>query len=310
MDKGEKNLSLQGNAYDIPFELRANDIVRHIINIDSRFRESPKNSSSSNFYYRLLSPVRNILRIRVTSVEFPNNYYAFTALRGNVTLRIIHTLSSPTTFVVTIPDGNYTACEMTDTLNALIHPTLPWLTASFDVITGGFTFTAAASAPGYQYFVIDTTYGSVDRPFDYGLGYNLGFTLAAHAATEDASGNWFVTSDQCASFSGDNYVFLKINEFDCVRHKTYAESLTALAKIVLRDPKNYMTFDDYASQHAKEVVFPNPQDLTRFHIQVLDPYGNVLDMCSSQFSFSLEVLEVKNLTLYNTIRDSISLRYT
>jgi len=34
-----------------------------------------------------------------------------------------------------------------------------------------------------------------------------------------------------------------------------------------------------------------------------------MDLCSSQISFSLEVLEVKNLTLYNTIRDSISLRY-
>jgi hypothetical protein len=50
-------------------------------------------------------------------------------------------------------------------------------------------------------------------------------------------------------------------------------------------------------------------DLTRFQIQILDPYGEVLDMCSSQWSFSLEVLELKNRELYDTVRDSLMLRY-
>ena len=78
---------------------------------------------------------------------------------------------------------------------------------------------------------------------------------------------------------------------------------------MLREPKNYMSFDDYASQHAKEYVFTNPVDLTRLHIQVLDPYGEVMDLCSAQWSFSVEVLEIKNLTMYNAIRDSIGVRY-
>ena len=82
-----------------------------------------------------------------------------------------------------------------------------------------------------------------------------------------------------------------------------------MAKIILRDSKTYMTFDDYNSQLVKEVIFPSPVDLTRFHIQLLDPYGQLLDMCSSQFSFSMEVLEVKNSSMYNTIRDSLYLRY-
>jgi hypothetical protein len=70
-----------------------------------------------------------------------------------------------------------------------------------------------------------------------------------------------------------------------------------------------MSFDDYASQHAKEYVFPNPIDLNRMHIRALDPYGNVMDLCSAQWSFSIEVLEIKNLTMYNTVRDSIGLQY-
>ena len=308
------------NAVDIPTELRANDIVRHIINIDSRFRQNPTGSttpptgtSSSNFYFRLLEPVKNVLRIRITSIEFPNSYPVFTATRKNITLRIIYGPTSNTT-VLTIPEGNYSAMNMQTALNTAITAAgLAWLTVAFNMVTGHFTFT------GTQKFALDTGYKSYDRPFDYGLGYNIGFSLKTHTATGSGT-SWKVESDQCAYFAGDQYVFLKVNHFGCVSSKVSTvsvtsaqepdeQTLTALAKIIIRDPKNFMTYDDYASQHAKEVTFTAPTDLSRFHVQVLDAYGNLLDMCSSQFSFSMEVLEVKNSSLYDTIRDSITLQY-
>jgi hypothetical protein len=68
-------------------------------------------------------------------------------------------------------------------------------------------------------------------------------------------------------------------------------------------------FDDYASQHAKEVVFPAPQDLSRLKIQIVDAYGQLIDMSGMNMSFSIEVLEVRNLNLYNLIRDSLAIRY-
>jgi hypothetical protein len=286
----------------VPLELRANDVTRHIINIDSRFRDDPADPSS-NFYYRLIAPVKNVLRIRLTSIEFPNNYLQFTDRRKNVTIRILYDKANPKSLVVTVPEGNYTACEMQDALNAIITPVLPWLTVAFDGIAGTFVFT------GSQYYMIDTTYMTFNRRFDYGLGYYLGFTRTGHKAYKDASNNWIVESNSCAYFAGDNYVFLRVNDYACVRQRTDTEEFTALAKIVLREPKNNMAFDDYASQHVKEVVFPAPTDLSRFLIQVLDAYGNVMDLCNAQISFSMEVLEVKNINLYNTIRDSISLTY-
>jgi hypothetical protein len=312
------------DAVDIPLELRANDIVRHIINIDSRFRQNPvgvtssncqitAGATASNFYFRLLEPVKNVLRIRITSIEFPNNYPIFTAARKNITLRIIYG-TTPDTVVITIPEGNYTVNDMINSLTASFTALgLSWLTVTFDGVAGKFIFT------GTQKFALDPGYNSFDRPFDYGLGFNLGFSLQTHIATGSGTA-WKLASDQCAYFAGDQYVFLKVNNFGCVSSKISTvpvtgtqepdeQTITALAKIILRDPKNYMSYDDYAGQHAKEVTFTAPTDLTRFHIQVLDAYGNLLDMCSSQFSFSMEVLEVKNSSLYDTIRDSITLQY-
>lgn len=303
---------------DIPFQLRASDIAKHVINIDSRFRESPEYSKTSNFYFRLLSPIRNVLRIRITSIEFPNNYYIFSKARKNVCITITKHSSPTDTYDIIIPDGNYSACELRDLLNTLIHARFPWLTLSFNSLNGKFTFTDV-SQNSFSVDAICNDELTYVRPFDYGLGYNMGFSRKIHTAVgPDASGNYSLVSDQLASFAGDQYVFLKINNFNCVRQTVNIKQtikdqqvmngndFTALAKIVLRDPKDYMTYDDYASQHAKEVTFPAPYDLSRFKIQVLDPYGNHVDMNSSQFSFSMEVLEVRNLKLYNTIRNAFA----
>jgi hypothetical protein len=307
----------------LPYTLRATDVVKHVICVDSRFRDEPWNSDAADYYYSLLAPVRNVLRVRVTSVEFPNNYKFFTEGRRNVTFQVLWvdpsgggTLSTD----LQIADGNYTAGDMVDALTVAFEESAVPFTVSvaFSEVTGRFTFDTSG---GNTRFGINPTAGGWDdREFDYGLAYYLGFSRKrVHRAVPrtDVSG-WRLESDQCANFAGDNYLFLRVNDFACVRQtvQKFRQSpegiwvrdqsdFTALGKLVLREPKNFMTFDDYASQHAKEVVFPTPVDLSRLRIQVLDVYGEVIDMCSMQFSFSLEVLEVRNPAVYNQIRDQL-----
>lgn len=295
---------------DIPFELQATDIKKHILNVDSRFREPGSGGSASDFQFRLLSPVKNVLRIRITSVELPNNYYIFSSKRRNVVIRIFYGVDLASSAVIKIASGNYSAFEMVDALNkALRAKGLPWLSVYYNLVTSAFTFI------GNRVFALDTALLTTPpssltwpRPCDYGLGYNLGFSYGIFDSSDpDASGNRTITSDQLPYFAGDTYMFLKINDFDCVRQTIRGSDFTALAKIVVKEPKNYMSFDDYSSQHAKEVVFPTPQDLSRLQVQLLDPYGEILQMGSTNVSFSIEVLEIMNLSLYNTVRDAFAI---
>ena len=293
---------------DVPFQLQATDIKKHILNVDSRFRDS---GASSDFYFRLLGPVKNVLRIRITSIEMPNNYYMFSKGRRNVTIRVFYGAGLTTAAFITIPSGNYSACEMVDVLNAEFRCAgVPWLKAAFDTVTGTFILS------GNRAFAIDTAIDGVsplvtwNRPYDYGLGFNMGFSRGIFDSVADCSGHQQIMSDQLSYFSGDAYVFLKINDFDCVLQTIVSSDFTALAKVIVREPKNYMAFDDYAGQHAKEVVFPTPQDLSRLHVQLLDAYGEPIDLGSSQFSFSIEVLEIMNLSLYNTVRDAFAVGWT
>jgi hypothetical protein len=302
------------SVIDLPTELRASDIKRHIVNIDSQFRETPDLSTPSDFYFRILTTVRNVLRVRVTSIEFPNNYPFFTAVRRSIQFVLDVSAGGPPgstgTNTITIPEGNYGAADMEDILNAEFAAYS--ITVTWNETRGRFTFqNASGSSPfGFSINTSQPTTGTYARPIAYGLGYYLGFTRGVHTAAQLAPGGpYILVSNVCANFAGDRYVFLKVNDFDCVTQTTEENDFTALAKVVLREPKNYMAFDDYASQHIKEVVFHNPRDLTRFHVRVLDPWGDPVDLCSAEFSFSLELLEVKNHSLFNAMRDSIATKY-
>lgn len=318
----------------IPFNVRATDVVRHIVNVDSRFRDTPQITAPSDYYFSLLAPIKNVLRVRITSIEIPNNYLFFTQKRKNVTLTFTYGGLPATSASITIPDGNYTPDEMVALLtSAFSGIDISGMAVTYNSSTASFIFTAA------QAFAIDTittaatpssTAAAIascsanttgwDRPFDYGLGYYLGFTRGLHASTLTSTvptDTYTVTSDACANFSGDHYLFLRVNDYAGVNQtvsvydstflpeRRQRNEFTALAKVVLREPKNAVIFDDYAGQHIKEFVFTAPTDLSRLHIQVMDAYGQIMDLCSSQFSFSVEVLEVRNLALYDAIRDSL-----
>jgi len=294
---------------DLPFALKANDIVKHVINIDSRFRlpMPPCDANDFTFHFNLMAPIRNVLRVRVTSIELANNYYIFSAWRRNTTIGI--QLGSGAVNIITIPDGNYMVNDMLLALNTLITAILPTsgIVLSFTAVTGHFTIT------GNQPFTIYTTTPEglswPHRIFDYGLGYNLGFSRGTFPSVETPSGSstkHVVVSNQKAYFAGDPYVFMKVNDFACWRQTTGDADFTALAKVIVAQAKNYMNYDDMAGQNAKEVTFPCPVDLSRFKVQLVDPHGMPISMGSAQLSFSLEILEVKNLSLYNTIRDAFT----
>ena len=308
----------------IPLELRANDVVRHVVNVDSCFRERSTGATSADFMYPLLNPVRNVLRVRVLSVEYPMGVPMFTAARRRTSLRILFRDLSGVLLGIplVVPDGNYTVSEMVTALNAEIAEAvaageLPFpIVVSYVEATRRFVFTAAA--PSGIRFGVDTIWGGWDREYDYGLGYYMGFHRGLHAARGDGSGNWVVTGGHCADFTGDKYVFLRINDYRGVRHYVNTTAtdpgvdrwdyneVVATTKIRLGAANGGV---DGPEVIDNEVVFPTPVNIGRIRVQVLDRYGEVVDLCGLPLSLSLEVLEVRNSSMYNMVRDGLSVAY-
>ena len=281
-----------------PFQ--GNDLIRRILNIDSRFRSNPDTSSTSNFSVKLVKPIKNAVRIRVVSIEIPNNYHFFSASRKNITMAVEYGPNFNTRVVITIDPGNYNASEMENELNTkLSEANIKWLTVSWDNVQGFFCFT------GTQAFRLDMKCETFDRRFDYGLGFYLGFNRGSKTGLYDGQKYYTTCSDFYANFAGDNYLLLSVNGLNCIQHQTSDGEFQVLGKIIIREPKNYMVFDDYAGDHAKEVIFVAPTDIDKLDIQILDPYAQPVNFQNANVSMSFETVEVNNLDVFNTIRDGM-----
>jgi hypothetical protein len=279
---------------------RTGDFSRHTINIDSRFRDSPDSSTTCDFTYTLAKPISNVVRIRCLTEEIPNNYYFFTPRRNNITLAVMYGTGMGTRTVIQIDPGNYIASDMENELNTqLSSANIKWLTVTWDNVRGFFCFT------GTQAFQIDTTEQTYDRQFDYGLGYYLGFARGIKGGVYDGSQYYTTCSDFYANFAGDNYLLMNLNNYANLQHSVNGDDMYFFGKIILQEPKNYMVFDDGAGGNIKEVVFNVPTQVTEFKIKVCNPYGEPIDFQNANISFTFEVVEIANLSVFNTIRDGM-----
>ena len=77
------------------------------INIDTRFRPNYYGSSATNFNISLPSTQKNVVKMRIASIEIPMSYHAISKSSGNNTCLIIDASNSTNCWLVILPDGNY-----------------------------------------------------------------------------------------------------------------------------------------------------------------------------------------------------------
>jgi len=151
---------------------------------------------------------------------------------------------------------------------------------------------------------------TANQPFNWGLGYNLGFRSLRYTVNTitDVSGGistYSVQSESLIDVTAENYVFLAVNDYYTVENKNTIGFTQALAKIIVRDAKFSILFDDGGSLLSNDVIFPSPIDLKRIQVKLLDAYGQVIDLNGLNLSFSMEITEVTNTKMYEFYRNYI-----
>lgn len=276
----------------IPLELRANDAVTHVVNVDSEFRDG---GAGGAFQLSLLSPVRNVLRVRLASVEMPTEWLVWSAERRNTSVEVFYRDVSGVLMSVRlfVEDAvSYTAEGLVTALTASItEAALPIpLTVAWNPAKGGRFVFESSNRFGIRG-------GS-------GLATAMGFSAGLHASTRSGSGDpYTLWSSQCADLGGDRYLFLRVNDYAAVRQTITGpkrHDFVALAKI-------WRSAEGDWRWSGGAVVFPAPADLSRFQVQVVDRYGEVVSLCG--VSFALEVLEVRNSSMYTMVRNGLAVSY-
>lgn len=306
--------------------INSNDLRKQILNVDSRFRTSIRDLST-DFLYRFERPYKNIIRARVASVEIPNMFYTFAARLMNTTFKISAPDISGTmrTIEVKLPDGNYLATDLNDVIQTQLDEKLKiqygiFIDITIDPNTIKCIFTHSGRAP--LPVILGTTSPSdppttfnldfinpkyPNRVYNSGLGFNLGFRNQFYSVETLVDAEpipvYQIISESCVDVIGDMYIFLAIDEFYAVDQKTDDNFIQCLAKVIVREDKGSVIYDDGSTLLSNDVIFPSPIDLKQIRVKLLDPYGNLIDLNDMNFSFSLEITEVTNLKLYEFYRN-------
>lgn len=116
------------------------DTQIHVISIDSRFR-TDQGDNPSNFLFKMLTPIKNVISVRLSSLEIPNTWYTFSEIRGNTSMQVnVQTDEGIVAGRVVITEGNYSlntgqANDILIELFTQLNNTFPY--NSFSVVFNG-----------------------------------------------------------------------------------------------------------------------------------------------------------------------------
>ena len=282
-------------------------------------------SSSVQFAILLARQYKNVTSIKIASLEFENSFYTFSALnpvtgigRDNTSYQIILDDQIGTTGAtgpfVTIPDGNYTVnqliSQITSSTFSAVQSAYGYTgTTGFTGNTGYFYFNVTQS-PNTQKLTFSSNhqfqlvFPQTDSNFTgNGLGYNLGFyNLIDNYSTFDVAPYTLVTSTR-PDVIQDKYVYIVINDWYQVKHQYASQTeLLGTLKVPLTVPKFAVQFDNIELDTDTKVYhFPQPENVQKLTISVVDAYGNLLDMQGGSFSMSFAVTEVLQSDIYEKL---------
>lgn len=249
-----------------------------IINIDSSLSEESKKKSlvSTDFNFQLPEVINNVTTLKMSSIELPNTSYLITTVKDNFYFYLNFNNEE---HLIEINEGNYLPVD----LQVIIEKKIKEIDDDFEF-----------ELVPYQY--IFKIYHSKEKQFtlnfanksDYSsLGSILGFEK------DEYQDSHLYTAEKIVYVIDNNYCFLYLNGYGHVHHnnKRY------LSKIIMTSKKYEMVFDGRSKYVSKNVIFKTPISLDLLHIRLEDSLGNLLNLNSMPFSFTLELSIIENQLL-------------
>ena len=283
------------------------------INLNSCFRNNYYQTNPCDFLYIFPAEIKNILSMRLVSIEIPNSWYLFSHLQKNNIFQIEMKVNNHcTVYNIVIPDGNYD----TDSLQSFLNTTY-------------FNESSSSSEDSYLkylHFSIDSynlksCFEIIENDFDQisfslsfveglnqnrmnTMGWILGFRLTNYTEITDK-----IVSEGLFDGGGDRYIYVSVNDFqynnntiNTVFFDKNILSENIIAKIPMTNGKLSLIVSDDNNPLAKIRKYTGPVNISRLYIRILDKFGNIIDLNHMDYSitFELELLyesfNFKNVT--------------
>jgi len=294
-------------------------ILTKSLNIDTRFRDNLYSTQSSDFSIQMPIKFNKVVSMSLSSLELPVSFYGICKEFGNnfLYLRVCHNAFDSsdnmitTERVITIPDGNYNASDLIDTVNKLLSPRnteaslvnpndiFSYIELTHDITLSGSGTGKVTISPTGTYsdliktIILDFTKdcnGNVDKvDVSTKFGWNLGFIKKKYI------GSTSYTADTVIEPANIRYIYLAVDDFANSANNQFVNvfnnsimSPNILARISIKGSYFSLIMENDFNIITEPRRYFGPVDIQRLRIRLFDERGRVLPMNNSNFSFCLD----------------------
>lgn len=274
----------------------------YLQSLDSRYADQ-RSCENAEWKIVLPHPLKNIMRVRLASIELPLVEYLFSAQYGNLTCAVKIGANPNWIKIVPLNQGNYSASELASALQTRLQAIHSGFTVNIETLTGK-TLIRNTSVY-FELYMASFNKDIATRPSYWGLGYYLGFRNNPVYSVNQPDGSYLVISDSLLNIQQNQYYLLQLSCPEPVVNVTHVTSdfgfIDAFAKIVLKNGYFTIAFDDNQNLMRKEYSFLAPATIPFFTFRLLNPFGETVNMLNVDWSVTLELTEVVNSKTYTSI---------
>ncbi len=249
------------------------NILKNVIHFDTRFKQNYVIESTSDkckntkFSFNMPTGFKNVISVKLLSFELPKHIYNISKALGNNTFT--YKIDTAAEVAHEVPEGRYTAATLVANLNAITG-----LTVTRDDLTGKIKIAGTN--------IILKFPALKDR---VNLGYLMGFTKKTYAAAANH------TAESLPKLELENeYYYFSFNDYQqSVNHNHFAVmNKNFVTKNIFAKLKDEESEENNTDYFVKKSYF-GPVTLNRVTFELLDKYGNALDLKGADYSFSVEI---------------------
>jgi len=254
--------------------------------MNTLFRDN-QGSKDDNIMFVLSYPLKNVISLKLVSLEFPDTVYMFSDRKKTNRLWIREDVTNKETMII-LPEGNYDSASLPSVLQDAINMTLDAdgrFTVLLDTVSGKITI----NNRDYT-FQIEFVNSHTNQTLSKNMGWYMGFRCKKYTGSQS------YTSEGIFSPIPLPYIYFVLNDYNIASSTTimgifsenYVEK-NILAKIPMPVESFQVLFDNNSDLITKKREYFGTVDISKFSIKIMDHYGESIDTNSMDFSFTLEL---------------------
>jgi len=257
--------------------------------INTIFRDS-KSGSSTDCFFVLSYPLKNVVSMRLLSLELPGGIYLLSNANLSNRLYIVEKNSNDsivTEGLVVVPEGCYNAVNLAMALQNAINAQLgsTEFIVSIDPITNRTTITHSTNIFDINFLTPET---------NHFLNKNLGWILGYRKSCYLGSSSYL--SESLFNGVSLDYLFFVLDDYNLSRSSNlialFNDSFidkNILAKIPYSNANFQVLFEGKEDVISPRRQYFGPVDIRKLGLQLLDKFGQIIHLNNMDYSFTLEI---------------------